>query len=238
MNQAPILLQGAEEHEISGFLCAMSRPDRTEVGGYSFWHGRIGAQNTVIAQTDIGLIHAACATVLGILTFHPAVVINQGTAGAAVRQLHRGDIVIGSQAVNLDALNMPPRPKDTGCAPFDWTFNGRSAILNANPAWVSRLTAGNDSAGILHVGRLGSGDLFSREADRIDWLHAQRGHLCEDMESAAVYQACTRLDTPCVGVRIISNNELTREPYEEPVAADLQRFLLDTLFTSNTSVEM
>lgn len=230
MNQAAILLQGAEEHEISGFLQAMSRPEKVELGDYPFWHGRIAGRDAVIVRTGVGLINAACATVLGILTFRPAVVVTQGTAGAAVRSLHLGDIVIGSQAVNLDAINMPPRPRGTGCAPFDWTFSGRSIVLDASPAWVSRLSERDASGGAPRVGRLGSGDLFSREADRIEWLHAQKGHLCEDMESAAVYQACTRLGTPCVGVRIISNNELTGEPYEEAVAARLQRFLLRTLF--------
>ena len=50
-------------------------------------------------------------------------------------------------------------------------------------------------------GTLGSGDLFSREADRIAWLRARFGELCEDMESAAVYQACAAHGVPVVGLR-------------------------------------
>jgi len=41
--------------------------------------------------------------------------------------------------------------------------------------------------------------LFSREADRIDWLHEHMGHLCEDMESVAVYKACAACGVPVLG---------------------------------------
>ena len=58
-------------------------------------------------------------------------------------------------------------------------------------------------------GRLGSGDVYSKEVDRIDLLHSQLGELCEDMESVAVYKCCQTLEIPFVGIRVISNNELT-----------------------------
>ena len=58
-------------------------------------------------------------------------------------------------------------------------------------------------------GRLGTGDVFSKEADRIDLLHSQLGEISEDMESVAVYNVCEKLNIPFIGIRVISNNELT-----------------------------
>lgn len=71
--------------------------------------------------------------------------------------------------------------------------------------------------GKLLRGKLGSGDLFSRETDRIDLLHTQFGELCEDMESAAVYKVCQTFHVPVIGIRIISNNEITGK-HDDPGA--------------------
>ena len=76
------------------------------------------------------------------------------------------------------------------------------------------------------MGTLGSGDLFSREVDRIRWMQERKGELCEEMESVGVYECCRRFGVPCIGVRVISNNELTGEPFTDSVAGDLQRWLL------------
>ena len=73
---------------------------------------------------------------------------------------------------------------------------------------------------------LGSGDLFSREIDRIHWMQEKKGELCEEMESVGTYECCRRFGVPCIGVRVISNNELTGEPFTDLVAGDLQRWLL------------
>ena len=79
------------------------------------------------------------------------------------------------------------------------------------------------------AGRLGAGDVFNREHDRILWLRARAGQDCEDMESLAAYRVCRRFDAPCLGLRVISNNELTGEPYRREVGEGLQDFILSVL---------
>ncbi|MFQ8758582.1 MAG: hypothetical protein ACLSAF_03025 [Intestinimonas sp.] len=46
-------------------------------------------------------------------------------------------------------------------------------------------------------------------------MREHAGERCEDMESIASYQLCHRFGTPCIGLRIISNNELTGSPIRE-----------------------
>ena len=89
------------------------------------------------------------------------------------------------------------------------TAGGHVRTLEIGDIVIGETAEQTPYAGTLLRGRLGSGDLFSRETDRIDLLHAQFGQLCEDMESAAVYKVCHLYRIPVIGIRIISNNELT-----------------------------
>ena len=47
------------------------------------------------------------------------------------------------------------------------------------------------------------------------------------MESIATYSICNKLNIPCVGIRIISNNEITKEKLDETQAVELQKIILD-----------
>ena len=60
-------------------------------------------------------------------------------------------------------------------------------------------------------------------------VRERAGEDCEDMESLAAYRVCRRFAVPCLGLRIISNNELTGEAYRREVGEDLQDFLLSVL---------
>lgn len=73
---------------------------------------------------------------------------------------------------------------------------------------------------------MGSGDLFNREIDCILWMNDRYGVLSEDMESIGVYSAAKELGIPCIGMRIISNNELLNEPLDKSQAVVLQKLLL------------
>ena len=49
------------------------------------------------------------------------------------------------------------------------------------------------------------------------------------MESIGVYSTCQQFNVPCIGIRIISNNEITGEELDEEQAINLQKMLLDLL---------
>lgn len=230
----PLLIQGAMDVETDLLVSALEGAEELRLGGYRFWRGTVGALELVVSRTEVGLVNAACATVLGIREFSPRAVINQGIAGGHSEDLHVGDMVVGESCTHINDLITPVRGRGEGSDPFSWSFHdhseeGEPMALSADSEWVSHLCAAPYSGGARVVGRLGSGDLFSREQDRILWLQARGGHLCEDMESFAVYRACARLSVPCVGVRILSNNELTGEAYDRAMGRQLQTFLLSTL---------
>ena len=98
----------------------------------------------------------------------------------------------------------------------------------ALPISIEKTLKANTSKQI-YRGILGSGDVFNREIDRILWTNNLFQNDCEDMESIGVYSVCNKFHVPCVGIRIISNNEILLERLEETKATELQRILVDNL---------
>lgn len=232
--KGPILIQGAMDVETQWLSAQMEGCTEHVLGGFRFWRGRCRKLELVVSQTEIGTIHAACATALGIQTFTPCVVINQGVAGAHREDLHVGDIVVGESCIHIHDLITPARGRGEGCDPFAWACHDHSegaapVYYPSAPQWRDLFARAPYGGGQRLVGVLGSGDVFNREHDRILWLREWAGELCEDMESIAVYQVCHRFQVPCVGVRIISNNELTGETYQRQMGERLQEFILEGL---------
>lgn len=230
----PILLQGAMDVETD--RTAERLEDRREetIAGFRFWQGRYAGLDLVVSRTGVGMVSAAAATALGIQRFAPALVLNQGTAGAHRPDLHVGDIVVGRTCVDIQSVLMPKRGAGEGMEPAAWTLWDFDAdtpptALEGDARWAERFETAPYAGGRVLPGRLGTGDVFNREHDRILWLRERAGEDCEDMESLAAYRVCRRFGVPCLGLRIISNNELTGEPYRREVGEDLQDFILSAL---------
>lgn len=204
-----IVLQGAMENEINLLVTLFGNGEWSTYNGYSFYETSLGKTRIVISLTQIGIINACISTMLAIEKYHPECVINQGTAGGHTRDMKVGDIVIGKSDVYINNMRSPLKGKDEGSNSLEWwPGKSRSFDINADKRLLELVkTVPYD--GRVIIGKLGSGDLFSRETDRIDLMHSQLGELCEDMESIAVYKACIECGIPVIGVRIISNNEIT-----------------------------
>lgn len=227
----PILIQGAMEAETDWLTSQIEYCKDMTVGGYRFWKGSYQGRELVVSRTEIGELNAACVTTLGILHFAPSAVINQGIAGSHSEEVHIGDIIVGESCIHINDWETQLKGRGEGTDPLSWSRGMVDPLLlYSDAALLERFLSSCYGGGKLIKGRLGSGDLFSREYDRILWLRKKCGHICEDMESIAVYKVCQRLSVPCLGVRIISNNELTGELYTPAVGKELQRFILELVF--------
>ena len=61
------------------------------------------------------------------------------------------------------------------------------------------------------------------------WINDIFNNDSEDMESISCYSVCEKFSIPCVGIRIISNNELLHEELDKEKAIELQKLLLNIL---------
>ena len=232
MENKTIIIQGAMDVEIQTLLEKLEKQEKIIIADYEFYNGKIKNYNVIVSKTLIGTINATIATTIGIEKFKPDMVVNQGIAGAHKESIHTGDIIIGEKCCNINAYSMPSKNKGEGSNPFEWEPNKRAKeIKSANSELVQKFQKflKEQYTGKVYTGTIGSGDVFSREIDRIDWISNNFGNLCEDMESIGVYSVCNKFNIPCIGIRIISNNEITREALDKNQAIILQELIVESL---------
>lgn len=228
-----ILIQGAMQEETAYLREQIKKlPDyeKIRVEGIEFEQGRLGDVVVILVESGMGTVKAAMTTACGIMQFHPALVITQGTAGAQRYDLSCGDMVLIDEAVNVNALKMPKKKVGEGCDPFLWT-GFHTCCYKADSSTVQKIREQEDiySAGKVICGRTATGDIYSREDDRIIWLSEKFKTVCEEMETVAVFEVCETFCTPCAGLRVISNNELLDEQFNIETALFLQKYLWKVL---------
>ena len=230
MKDKTILIQGAMDIEVEYLIRNLEKKEKHTIAGYEFYTGYMHTSKVIISKTLVGIVYATTTTTIAILTFHPDIVINQGIAGAHKSNIHIGDIIIGEKCCNINAFSMPTKEEGHSSNPFEWEPNKRGEeIQNGNETLINIFKDFFESnyENTIYTGTLGSGDVFNREYDRIMWLQNQFHHLSEDMESIGTYSVCNQFEIPCVGIRIISNNELTNEKLDKEQAINLQKLFIN-----------
>ena len=229
MKNKTILIQGAMDIEVEYFINHLEKKEKHTIAGYEFYTGYIHTSKIIISKTLVGVVNSTTATTIAIMTFRPDIVINQGIAGAHKSNIHIGDIVIGEKCCNINAFSMPTKKEGYSSNPFEWETNKRGEEIQIGDKKLVKVIKGffeTNCENTIYTGTLGSGDVFNPEYDRIMWLQNRFHHLSEDMESIGTYCVCNQFEIPCVGIRIISNNELTNEKLDKEQAIKLQKLFI------------
>jgi len=232
----PVLIQAAMDKEINCILDAVCVIGEIKIAGWRFYRAEIHGYPAVVSKTLIGMSAAAGATALALDRFKPLCIFNLGLAGSYREDIEPGDIVIGTRYVNYGAYDSPKKAAGEGFdipgyAPRELELSdaGEAAyFLEADPGMLQSALSRREQYGKGRVltGALGSGDAWNREADRIGCIRQCFGALSEDMETAACAQIARIFGVPFLGVRCISNNELTGQGYQPEVADGFQKFML------------
>lgn len=233
----PVLIQGAMDVESKQMMEAVENPVEIQINGYHFVTGTLDGYPVVISKTQIGMVNAALVTALAVQTYQPLCVINQGTAGGHDPALHQGDIVIGETTYNINSFKNEHRDEGAGMAPESWIWRPTETYLNGE--WVENDALHSDAelvkiaqtvpyaAGKVVPGVIGSGDVWNKEIDRINQIHAAFNTSCEEMETYAVAQVCQQLNVPFLGLRVLSNSELHDEDFDPATALACQTYAVD-----------
>ena len=245
---APLLIQGAMDVETDWLIDCLSHPTEEWEGAWRFVRGEAAGRQLVVSVTGIGMANAAAATALAVRRYRPRAILNQGTAGGYHPDLHRGDLVLGREMVNLGAFSSPHRDRGAGVCPEQWTpfpvsvgrpGEGRRDCYRLEGDRQLLQTA-LEAAPAHHTGRvaagvLGTADQWNREVDRIRFLHETLGVWAEEMETFAAAQVAAGLGVPFLGLRILSNHELHGEGYDRTTGLHCQRFVLEVARRLNRS---
>lgn len=194
-------LIGAMETETQSILKKMTVSEICKIGYATFWRGRIGNAEVVLAQCGIGKVFAAACTQAMIQSFAPAYILNIGVGGALTHSLEIGDAVVGTSAVQYDM--------DTSAIgdPLGLISGINLTHLPCDEAANERLTAALDGLGVHYLkGVIATADRFVDD-DHNRGICRSFGALVEDMEGAAVGQVCYVNDVPFGILRTISNGD-------------------------------
>jgi adenosylhomocysteine nucleosidase len=243
----PIVVQGAMDVEVRRLATTLNGATQTQIADWTFWTGTIDDYPVVISKTRRGTMNAAAATAIAVEHFHPAAIINQGTAGGHQPDLHVYDIVVGKESVNLGALRTPFRVRGAGSNVSDWgpidllksdsvsvgsdphaqvirRFSGDSRLLTAALGVRDRYRRGRVVEGVI-----GSSDTWNSELDRIQRLHDQFGTSVEEMETAPAAQIARSFEVPFLGLRVLSNNITNGDAYDARTAEACQDYVLEVV---------
>ena len=178
----------------------------------TFYEGKLFDKNVVVCHSNIGSINAAVATFAGIKKYSPTAIIGIGVAGAHREDIHREDLIVATRVLNLNSLDYELKK-----------FESSKELLEM----IKNCSSSSDYK--VFYGTIGSGDVWTKDAEKIKEFNEKYSTLCEEMESAAIYEVAQKFDVPVVSIRTISNNEITGEEYIRETGAIAQRFLLEIL---------
>lgn len=235
MNKQPILIQVAMEIECQEILKKIDNLEELEIQTYKFYKGTIKDYPIIISLSKVGLIQTSASLTIAINKFNPISIINIGIAGATSKEMHIKDIVVGESCININSYRTPNLKENEGTNPNNWellTFlsgeEDRLVEQNANKELI-KLTKQikNNQYGNIYYGRIGSGDAWNREVDRILYLNQKYHILCEDMESIATYTLANQWNIPVISIKMISDNSLIGEEYDRNIGKYLEEYTLN-----------
>jgi adenosylhomocysteine nucleosidase len=248
----PVVVQGAMKSETEKLASHLDNVAVEQVGGWTFWRGRVNGYPVIVSRTLKGVANAAAATAIAIERYNPIAIINQGTAGGHEPGLHLYDIVLGTRAVSIGAFKSPYRKAGAGSNTLDWIplnlmatdgsagndpnarkvaqFSGDTLLLA-----IARRAAWRPARGRVVEGVIGSSDVWNDEIDRIDWFHNRYGTSVEEMETASAAQIADLFHVPFLGIRIVSDNTTNGDAYDQRTGEACQDYVYQVVMAYITT---
>lgn len=234
MEKQPILIVAAMNSEIDYLVDKIEKCKIVEKTPYKFYEGELQNYPVVLVKTNIGLVNAASATTLAIEKYNPLIILNEGTAGGITENKHKKDIIIGTEVFNINSYKTPYKELGEGSDSRNWelmTFTegeiDKKLIFESDERLVELSYELKDEykQGKVSKGVIGSGDVWNREKDKLNYLDKVHKVACEDMESIAIYTIAKNYNLPVLAIKIMSDNELLGEEYEPKVGVYVQEFV-------------
>lgn len=113
--EKPILIIAAmEDSELEYLKQKLKNMKMKKNNICTFYEGKIFEEPVVLCCSNVGIINAAASITLGIEKYNPKVIINEGTAGGYGDDVHKGDIVVGTEIINITSLESKSKKKGEG----------------------------------------------------------------------------------------------------------------------------
>ena len=194
-------LIGAMALEIEALVKELEDKREEQMGGITFYLGKLCGKDTVLAVCGVGKCFAAMCAQTMILRYAPAFIINIGVAGALHPALQVGDMAIAVSAVQHDM--------DTSAIgdPVGLISGINLVELPCDTALSETIVSCSENLGYhTQTGIIASGDQFIADAAKKEWIRSTFGAIACEMEGAAIVQTCYQNKVPCGVIRSISDS--------------------------------
>ncbi|WP_413533944.1 5'-methylthioadenosine/adenosylhomocysteine nucleosidase [Empedobacter brevis] len=222
MSEKIIGIMGAIPQEINGVVNLLTNKQEHKIGRRSYFTGELNNQKVVVVYSRVGKVAASATVTTLILEFKISELIFTGVAGGIHPDVKIGDIVLGKSLIQHDMNAQPLFPAyeipmlnkayfDANSAQVEVATTAISEILEEQHLHHVISEKDLDKFNIhqpqLHIGLIGSGDLFFSTNSQKEKLQQNLPEiLCVEMEGAAVAQVCYEFDIPFIIIRTISDD--------------------------------
>ena len=236
--EKPILITAAMEGaELEILKKELNNLKRVEEKIATFYEGEILNYPVVLCHIKVGTINASASVTEAILKYSPIAIIVQGIAGGHAKNIHTGDLVVSTEVFPIHSIKTPKKDENQGSNPFEWEIlnfkegddssEDIEILANTKLLEESRIVKEKFPDKNIFFGRIGSGDVWNSEVDRINYFAEKYQTLCEEMEGIAIFQIADYLKIPVINIRAISNHEVFKEPYQKSAGDFAQEFTIE-----------
>lgn len=206
MENTMIVILGAMDSEIDGFLSQLEPIEQIRWKHFVFHRGLLAGQSVLIAKSGVGKVMSAMVTQHLIDTYRPRAVLFTGLAGSLRPDIDIGDVLLARDLVQHDlesvVLGVP-----RGQVPYS-----EYRFLASHPRLLELASTFVPATGQLHCGRICTGDQFItfREMGSHAYLTTELDGDGVEMEGASVALVCSVNEIPFLVARTISDKADTQ----------------------------
>ena len=223
----------AMKSEAQPLIDRLSCAEAEKSYGFEIYKGTLNDNTVLICISGVGMVNMASLVTYLAVKYSPDCFFNYGIIGG-YGEIHKGSLVIIDDCININSTQFDAAGKDEGISlsraklvTFSENIDNAPVIYKSDKELISVAdsVAGED---VIH-GRLGSGDIWNKEYDKIMLFYNSYQVCGEDMEGYAMYQAADRFGIPALSLKGVSNNEVLGEKYDYSVMEKLCGFAFSFL---------
>ena len=200
---------------------------------FEIYRGTLGENKLLICVSGVGMVNMAALVTYISIRYSPDCLFNYGIIGG-YGDIHKGSLIIVKDCININSTMFEAAPEGAGTSlsraklvTFSESIDNSPVIYKSDEKLISVALSAADNDIIR--GRLGSGDMWNKEYDKIMLFYNEFNVCGEDMEGYAMYQVANIFNIPALSVKGVSNNEILGQAYDYSVMETLNEFAFDVL---------
>ena len=189
-----ILFPISMKSEAEPFIQKLSKVEKKDLYNYELYIGKYNNINVIVGISGIGTINMSGLIHVVLMNYKVDFILNYGLAGGYGNSIHKGDLIVITECVNTNSFKAKKEEKGKGIKVenieyLTFTENGEDkfSFYKVDDNIIDKLKEilkDDNNINIIY-GRIGSGDMWNREYDKIMYNNEKYQILCQDMENAA-----------------------------------------------------